>query len=215
MHHSLLRNHLPAPTTRRSPATSRRLLPGLAWLCVLFALAAPSAAEERFYVDFKGGLAAFDRTYEGLHAWDFDNEAVSPAVVFGFELHRNLAIEVGYQRADDLEGWGSACFPGPLVLCIELLAKVEADLELFTFAFVPQTHFGRTTLFGRVGLGYYEERISAVQPTFGYLGRLTGSELLLGAGARVDLTPRLDLLVDYGTVDIDFDSLSLGLGYRF
>ncbi len=201
-----------------SGAGHRRLHWIVRWLssaCLLLWIASPLAAENRFYVDLKDGRADFERgvSHPG-HPWDFDDEAASLAVALGVDLHPNLAVEVGFQAAHGLEGRGSACFPSSGVRCIELIAYVEADLDLWTLAIVPKRRFGRFTILGRIGAVYYEQDITAMEP-LGYLGRLTDTELLLGAGARLDLTPRVELLIEYDRIEVGLKTLSLGLGYRF
>ncbi len=204
-----------------SGAGHRRLHWIVRWLssaCLLLWIAAPLAAENRFYVDLKDGRADFERgvSHPGFiegHPWDFDDEAASLAVALGVDLHPNLAVEVGFQAAHDLEGRGSACFPPPVTPCIEIHAFVEADLDLWTLAIVPKRRFGRFTILGRIGAVYYEQDIT--EKWLGYLGRLTDTELLVGAGARVDLTPRVELLIEYDRIEVGLKTLSLGLGYRF
>jgi hypothetical protein len=108
-----------------------------------------------------------------------------------------------------------ACFSSPEANCVAVVVSVEADLDVWSLALVPKKRFGKVTILGRLGAAYYEQQVSVTDPTVGYLGQLTGTEWALGAGARLDLTPRLELLLDYDAVAVGLDTLSLGVGYRF
>ena len=184
----------------------------------LLSAASPAMEQENTYVDLTIGYSQLDRTTESNQVGSFDDHDTSFGIVIGNELHRNLAIEISYRQADGFNGTHDPC-SAPEVNCIaaiwEYLPPVEANLELWTLTLNPQWTRSRFTFFGKVGGAYYEEEIVLDDSSNVTISNLSGTELLLGAGLRVRIAKRFDLIVEHDLVDFDFASSSLGIGYRF
>lgn len=180
---------------------------------VFGALTAESVRGERFYLDLKWGHADFERDFGRDHPWTFDDEADAAGLALGFDVLPWLAIEAGYQHAGGIEGGGSACLPNRA--CIELFAEVETDLHVLEASALPQWEFGRVTVFGRLGWAHLRQEIDVLSLDLGDIGHVSESGLLLGLGARVRLTPRLEAVVERKEADFDLEAWNLGLGLRF
>lgn len=192
------------------------------------------AGDTPWYVQGKLGEASVETTLGSRHTKTSNGDDTARSVEIGYRLNRHLAIEAGVHDFGEFEGFGSPCPDSadacierlalePTGLCVEgtpcteLLAPVGVELTGVSLSLVPRWPVtDRFSVYGRLGWIDWEAEISGLFfPPPGERESFSDGELLAGAGARYDFPAGLGLLVEYERFDLDFDRLSLGLGWAF
>ena len=201
--------------------------------------AQPAGAEDsRWYLKAWSGQADIDlHLNEGRVNYVVDDGGAMSLEV-GYQLHKFVAIQVGYHDFGEHMGYGSPC-PDPADACIERLATelgttpseialcaegrdclfpeilvpVSGDLDALSVSVVPRwpvtEHF---SIYGKVGILDWDFQLSG-----GGLSYQDSSEskLLTGVGLEYLFTKGLTLGLEYQRTDSDVEAASLGLGWRF
>ncbi len=186
----------------------------LALICTL-AVAFPVAAQDSgFYAGGHIGQATAKDSCDNVAGpgVSCDDEDTAWKILGGYQLNRNLGIEVGYTDLGEV----SASGPGGT-------ASVEAKaLELVGVGSLPLGE--RFSVYGKAGV--YRGETDATASTALLTGSFseTNNDLTFGVGARYDLTRNIALraewqrYADVGGGDIgesDVDVLSVGALFRF
>lgn len=116
--------------------------------------------------------------------------------IVGYDVHPNLAVE-GMLEA----GTGHDSDNG-------VSAKLNSSYGLFV---KPKYDFGNAEVFARVGWARTSVGLST--------GDVTSNDFAYGAGVKYNVTPRVDVGLDYTRLadknGVKVDGVTLGVGYRF
>lgn len=185
-----------------------------ALLLVLGLGAYPMAARAAgpFYVT--GAIANastdLDVTADFQRLIDDDDEGWSLGV--GFHIGRHLAIEgVYHDYGTALES--SICSDD--VLCIALVAPIEADSSAVTVSVLPHWPINDlVSVYGRIGVASWESDVSEAFSDFRFES-VDDQDLVYGAGVRFTIAGPIGAFAEISRVADTFETVSLGATWGF
>lgn len=125
----------------------------------------------------------------------------------GYRFNRHLAARLDYH--DFGKPIGFAGCP-PEVLCIQAFVPERVEIDGWSASLMAGVPLGeRFDVYARLGVIAWDA--SARSPSLND----SGTELLTGLGATWNVTQRWGVQLAYDRVDLDIDSRSLGVVYRF
>lgn len=199
----------------RFPIVVGRVVSGAAGAALLLSLASvPAAAADGDGAagpwNF-GGAVMFSKYT--LDDDTVDDDGVGARLNLGYRFNKWVGIEGSWLNSGELEGDLQPDDPGG-----ELEIEVGGFMiDAVVYAPIPSDDIA---FFGKAGLYRFDQQLDV----FGSDGAKTSSSsriitgLTLGAGIRVNLSPRVDIRVDGDWFDLDggdYWTLSLGADYRF
>lgn len=195
-----------------------------------------------WYLEATLGRTSFEATLGSRWPKWFDDEDRAAGLEVGRALNRYFAIQGGFVDLGDYQGHGSPC-PEDAESCIELLATlpgyedsealalcaegrecllvavpIEAEIQGWSLSLVPQLPIGeRFSLYGKLGVIDWEAELfhHLEISRRNRIDSFSDQQLLTALGARCDLPGRFAVLAEYRRLDLDLDSASLGLRWRF
>jgi len=182
----------------------------LSVLLVVISAAVPAMAagfDRQVYLVVAAGQADTDARLSEVDEINGDDTAYELGLGYAFSPY--LSVEGSYH--DFGEPYGYAGCPRDL-LCVAIVPYVRENVSLDGWSAALRGNIPLTdhlSLFGRVGLLAWDS--SALNPGLND----SGTDLLYGAGIAADLNDRFGLQLSYERVDLDIDSLKLGVMMRF
>jgi OmpA-OmpF porin, OOP family len=186
---------------------------GRFFVAVLIAAAGVTAspavlAQDRsvYYVGASAGTTSLDGPgVSGATSLTQDDQDTGVKIYGGYQFNRNLAVEVGYVDLGTLKQAGT---PGPFTVQYDVAGVTAAAVGILPLS-------GGFSLLGKAGLIF--ETIDT--KTTGPVAVTTngGAALLVGVGARYDVTRKFGVQVEWehfdGDITVDF--VSAGVRFKF
>ena len=197
------------------------------------------AGDSPWYAAVRLGDAGVDTLLGARHPKRIDDRDTALAIDVGYTINRFLAVELGYQDLGNHGGFGSPCLQtddacierlAALGLCAEgtecteVLVTLGAAVDGLSLALVPSWPISeRLSLRGKAGLIAWDADV-AVETGFVLAGasRTTANgelfsdrDLLAGVGLQYSFPNGLGVLIQHESFDLDAETTSLGLSWRF
>lgn len=186
---------------------SRNRRPLVAGICLLALCGNAAAANNNFYI-----LGAFGNTNSDVAAGGInrvDDNGGSFSLGAGFTFSQHFAIEVAYQ--DFGSQYGETDCP-PFYACLVIPVTTQADMTAVSLSVTGGLALSDSLDgYGRVGFARWDLSFDGISAAFDD----SGEDLLYGAGLRWTLDDRWKIFAEYARVDLDLDTASLGVNYRF
>lgn len=224
----------------RVRSKQRRIPAVIAFVGLVLAGGQLPADDSPWYVAARFGDADVEARLGSQPVRRIDGEDGAAAVEVGYALNRHLAVEFGYQDLGRHTGTGSPCTPADEVCiqrlaslglcvegfsCTEVYPALEADVDGFSLALVPSLPIGkRLSLRGKAGVIAWDTDVvvagGSIVPASGSRttrdGELFSSrDLLAGVGVQYSFPSGLGVLLQHETFDLDAETTSLGVSWRF
>lgn len=221
-------------------AVQSRIVTVIAFVGLVLGGGQARAGDSPWYVTARLGETSVDALLGSGPFKRLDDRATAAAIDVGYAINRHLAVELGYQDLGSHAGFGSPCPQGDdrcierlatLGLCAEgfdctrVVADLEGEVDGISLALVPIWPLGeRLSLRGKAGVIAWDADVAV---TRGQLfvdsasrvtreGELFSSrDLLAGLGLEYSFPNGLGLLLQHETFDLDADTTSLGVSWRF
>lgn len=200
------------------------------WIGVLVAaplllIAGPLGADATgWYVELRHGPTSLDANLgSGLLQGRFVNdEADASSAEVGYRLNKYLGLQAGYHDLGTYQGRsaGPAC-PQDARDCPLILESFpfEADFSGWSLAAVPAWPWNdRFALYGKLGALAWEGDLDNFAPAplrLWVSERYSGTDLLTAVGARYRFAGGFGVLVEHQQLDLDLESTSLGVSWKF
>jgi hypothetical protein len=127
----------------------------------------------------------------------------------GFEFNGNFALEAAYQDFGSQTGQ-TDCPPGFSCLIVPL--PTEADVAAFSVSLVGSFRISdRLDGYGKLGLTGWDVEFDGISSAFDD----SGEDLHYGVGLRWSFEEHWNIFGEYTKVDLDLDTISMGLRYDF
>lgn len=198
------------------------------------------AGDSPWYAAARFGESRVDAELGSRQPRRFDDSDAATAVEVGYTLNRHLAVELGYQHLGSHAGFGSPC-PQSVDSCVERLAALElcaegfdcaravntlsADVDGVSLALVPSWPLTRgLSLRAKAGLIAWDTDVvvergflvpASTSRTTARGELFSDRDLIAGLGLRYDFPSGLGLLLQHETFQLDAETTSLGLSWRF
>lgn len=170
-------------------------------------LSGTAAAQSDIYIfgaigDTNSGVAL-----GGLNRLDDDNSSYTLGA--GYEFTPNVSLEVAYQDFSSHDG-KTDCPPGFTCLVIPLLAQADlTGVSLTLVGSIPLTD--RLDAYGRVGFVSWDVEFKGISSAFD----ASGEDLLYGAGLNWSIDDHWKVFAEYGRLELDLDTASIGVSHHF
>lgn len=199
-----------------------------------------SAGDSPWYAAARLGDSSVDARLGTRHTQLIDDQDSSTAFDVGYTINRYLAVELGYQDLGTHSGFGSPCLqsddncPERLAStglcvegteCTEVLVTLGARVDGLSIALVPSWPLARgLSLRGKAGLIAWDTDVDFGRPfviraVAGDTTRtgepFSGRDLLAGLGLRYDFPSGVGVLLQHESFDLDAQTTSLGVAWRF
>jgi opacity protein-like surface antigen len=164
-------------------------------------------AQSGFYVYGSFGNTDTDVSLGGLNRVDDDNS--SYALGAGYALTRNVSLEGAYQDIGSHNG-ETDCPPGLTCLVIPVSARADlTGISLSLIGSIPLTD--RLDVYGKFGFVSWDVDFKGISSAFD----TSGEDLYYGAGLRWSIDDHWKIFAEYGRVELDLDTASIGVSYHF
>jgi OOP family OmpA-OmpF porin len=166
-----------------------------------------AVAQSGFYVYGSFGNTDTDVSLGGLNRVDDDNSSF--ALGAGYEFTRNISLEGAYLDFGSHDG-ETDCPPG--FTCLVIPVSAQADLtgiSLSLIGSIPLTD--KLDVYGKLGFTSWDVDFEGISSAFD----TSGEDLLYGAGLRWSIDDHWKVFAEYGSVELDLDSASVGVSYHF
>jgi OOP family OmpA-OmpF porin len=171
---------------------------------------APAFAQDMgFYIGATFGSATQDGQCEGVVAGiSCDDKDSAWRILGGYQLNRNLAVELGYHNLGEASASGGGLTVTDEVTAWELLAVGSFPLA------------NQFSIYGKAGIYRGEVERTVTLGGLSASADESGTEFTFGLGARYDFMPNLGVRAEWQRYmdllpDVDVDVLSIGLIFRF
>jgi len=182
-------------------------LSAVAGVLVLALFGNTAVAESGVYVFGAIGNTNSDGALGGLNRVDDDNS--SYALGAGYAITRNFSLEGAYQDFGSHNGQ-TDCPPGITCLVIPLSAQADlTGISLSLIGSIPLTD--RLDVYGKIGFTSWEVDFEDISSAFD----ASGEDLLYGIGLRWSIDDHWKVLAGYERVELDFDTVGIGVSYHF
>jgi len=179
----------------------------VAGVFVLALFSDTAVAQSGFYIFGAFGNTSSDVPLGGLNRVDDDNS--SYVLGAGYAVNRNVSMEAAYQNFGNPNG-ETDCPPGFTCLVVPLLA--QADVMGISLSLIGNLEFtDRLDVYGKVGFVSWDIEFKDISSAFD----ASGEDLLYGAGLRWSIDDHWKAFAEYGKVELDFDTASIGMSYHF
>ena len=186
------------------PVNRLSLVSGLL-LATLFA--GTATAQSNAYVFGAIGNTDSDIALGGLNRVDDDNSSYKLGAGYTFTPH--LSLEIAYQDFDRHSG-ETDCPPGFACLVIPVAAR--ADLTGVSLAVVGSVPLlDKLSAYGKLGILRWDVKFEGFSSAFDD----SGEDLLYGAGLKWSIDDRWNVFAEYEGVDLDADTLQVGVSFHF
>ena len=176
-----------------------------ALLLVLFSENA--VAQSGFYIFGAFGNTNSDVALGGLNRVDDDNN--SYALGAGYAFTPNVSLEGAYQEFGSHNG-ETDCPPGVTCLVVPLSAQADlTGISLSLVGSIPLTD--KLDVYGKIGFVSWDIEFKGISSAFD----TSGEDLQYGAGLRWSIDDHWKAFAEYGKVELDFDTASIGVSYHF
>ena len=179
----------------------------VAGVLILALFSDTAVAQSGFYVYGAFGNTDTDVSLGGLNRVDDDNSSF--ALGAGYELTRNISLEGAYLDFGSHDG-ETDCPPG--ITCLVIPVSAQADLtgiSLSLIGSIPLTD--SLDVYGKVGFVSWDVDFEGISSAFD----TSGEDLLYGAGLRWSIDDHWKVFAEYGRVELDLDTASIGVSYHF
>jgi OOP family OmpA-OmpF porin len=163
-------------------------------------------------VSYIGGSVGASKAHglcTGVPGASCDDDDTAWSVFAGYQTHRYFAVEFGYRDLGEV----ATGLPGALT-------SIEAKMfEVLAVGILPLGD--KLALYGKFGAYFGETDIVTNSPLGATVDNDSNIDLTYGVGAEWEFTKQLRLRVEYqrytdiASTDVDLDTLSVGLVYRF
>ena len=176
---------------------------------VLAILSDAAIAEGNFYVSGAMGNADADISLNAQNRVYGDDDGYT--LGGGYTFNQNLSLEVAYK---DFGRQSAATDCPPDFACVALVIPLTttADLKAISVSLIgsiPLTE--KFELFGEVGIASWDVDYEGISSAF----NTSGEDLLYGAGVRWAINDNWKVFVEYGKIDLDFETAGVGMSYHF
>lgn len=178
---------------------------------------APAAAQ--FYLGFSFGRADVDQNLVIPDLLDpggtVDGKDSAFKLFGGYQFSRNFALEVGAVDLGDMTYSGTFS-NGPITGPVTGGRVENGGLNISAVGVLPLGE--RLALFGKAGIFLWSSEATDVTGGVLTISEADGSDLSLGLGASVALTPRASLRAEWERFEMsssDVDLVSVGLAFSF
>ena len=180
---------------------------------------APAAAQ--FYLGFSFGQADVDRNLVIPDLLDpggtVDGKDSAFKLFGGYQFNRNFALEVAAVDLGDMTYSGNFTATPPTPTGPVIGGRVEnGGLNISAVGVLPLGE--RLALFGKAGIFLWSSEATDFTGGVPTLSEADGSDLSLGLGASVALTPRASLRAEWERFEMsstDVELVSVGLAFSF
>jgi predicted porin len=166
-----------------------------------------AAAQSGFYVYGAVGNTDSEITLGGLNRVADDNS--SYAVGAGYAFNRNISLEGAYLNFGSHFG-ETDCPPG--FTCLVVPVSAGADLTGISLSLIGSLELtARLDVYGKVGIVSWDIDFTGISSAF----NASGEDLLYGAGLRWSIDDHWKVFAEYGKVELDLNTASIGVRYHF
>ncbi len=179
----------------------------VAGVLVLAVFSDTASAQSDFYVFGAFGNTNSDVALGGLNLLDDDNSSYTLGA--GYVVSPNFSLEAAYQDFGSHDG-ETDCPPD--ITCLIIPVSAQADLtgiSLSLIGSIPLTD--SLDVYGKVGFASWDVEFKGFSSAFDD----SGEDLLYGAGLRWSIDDHWKVFAEYGKVELDFDTASIGVSYHF
>ena len=166
-----------------------------------------AAAQSGFYVYGAFGNTDSEIALGGLNRVIDDNS--SYAIGAGYAFNRNISLEGAYLDFGSHYG-ETDCPPG--FTCLVVPVSAQADLtgiSLSLIGSIPLTD--SLDVYGKFGFVSWDIDFKDISSAFD----ASGEDFLYGAGLRWSIDDHWKVFAEYRKVELDFDTVSIGIRYQF
>lgn len=197
-------------------------------LSASFAVSGVQAGDTGFYMggsfgqskisDFSGSDFDNEMALSGLtSSTSTDDTDISWKAFAGYQIMKNLAVEGAYTNFGEFTARSTITVPGTGVV------NTEVKAEAWTLSALGILPLGdRFSLFGRLGVNFWNADISAVGSGSGGVASVSdssdGTDWVYGLGATYNVAKNLNLRGEWERYDFDgtdVDLLSVGVAFKF
>ena len=169
--------------------------------------AQPAVAQSSVYVFGAFGNTDSDVALGGLNR--VDDGSSSYALGAGYAFTRNISLEAAYHDFGSHNGQ-TDCPPGFACLVIPLLAEADmTGISLSLIGSFPLTD--KLDVYGKFGFVSWDIDFKDISSAFDN----SGEDLLFGLGLSWSIDDHWKVFTEYGKVELDFDTSSIGVRYHF
>lgn len=186
----------------------RKMLVAVLSLALLFA-AGIARASSPGYGYFLASFGETDSEFSVTPNDTIQGDDSSFEIGFGYAFNDYLAIEGSYQDFGEPDGF-VGCPPDVFCIAIVPLSREPVEINGWSAALRGSVPF-TDILSGFVRAGFLAWDASASSPSLND----SGTDFLYGAGLSADFTDRFGLQVSFEQVESDFETLKVGIRYRF
>lgn len=200
-------------------------LGGAALLAAVFfgGSAAVAADSAGWQIDLKYGQSTLEQSFVGRRTIAFDDESDAAGVEVGYRFNDYIGLQAGYHDLGTFQGTAPFC-PNNDQACIAHLAlfaplPFEAQVLGWSLAAVPSWPFtDRLSAYGKVGLLDWETEMELI-PVFHVIiaefDTFSDTDLVTALGLRYRFRKNLGALIEYQRLDLDLDSTTVGVTWKF
>jgi len=181
----------------------------VAGVLMLAILSDTAIAQSDFYVFGTFGNTSSDISFNAQNRIDGNND--SYALGAGYTVNRNFSLEVAYKDIDS-QNAETDCPPDFACVGLVLPLLTKADLTAISLSVngsIPLTD--SLDVYGKVGFVSWDVDFEGISSAFD----TSGEDLLYGAGLRWSIDDHWKVFAEYGRVELDLDTASIGVSYHF
>ncbi len=166
-----------------------------------------AAAQSGFYVYGAVGNTDSEITLGGLNRVADDNS--SYAIGAGYAFNRNISLEGAYLNFGSHFG-ETDCPPG--FTCLVVPVSAGADLTGISLSLIGSLELtAGLDVYGKVGFVSWDIDFTGISSAF----NASGEDPLYGAGLRWSIDDHWKVFAEYGKVELDLNTASIGVRYHF
>lgn len=166
-----------------------------------------AAAQSGLYVYGAFGNTDSEVALGGLNRVVDDNGSF--AFGAGYAFNRNISLEGAYLDFGSHHG-ETDCPPG--FTCLVVPVSAEADLTGISLSLIGSLELtARLDVYGKVGFVSWDIDFTDISSAF----NASGEDLLFGAGLRWSIDDHWKVFAEYGKVELDLNTASIGVRYHF
>jgi OOP family OmpA-OmpF porin len=176
-------------------------------ILLLTAYCGSAAADNDFYVF--GTIGNTDSTVFLGGQNRIGDDSTRWALGAGYGFSGNFSVQASY--VDFGSHYAETdCPPG--FSCLVIPVPTEADMTGIALSLTGKLPLARNLdAYGKIGLLSWDVEFDDISAAFD----TSGEDLLYGAGLRWSVANHWDLFAEYERVDLDLDTASIGVSYRF
>jgi len=153
------------------------------------------------------GNANSDVALGGLNRLDDDNSSYTLGA--GYEVNQNVSLEAAYQNSGSHNG-ETDCPPD--FTCLIIPVSAQADLTGISLSLIGSIALSdRLDVYGKIGFASWDVDFKDISSAFDD----SGEDLLYGAGLRWSIDDHWKVFAEYGRIELDLETVSVGIGYHF